>query len=91
MEGSGERASKLRRWLAGVGERERASGRERERHRASLLGGFPEVTVLNITVECGMLNGCQGKHTDQTTAAPNGHQETLYINTNMHSYMCMRI
>lgn len=65
--------------------------RERERARASLQGGFPEVTVLNITVECGMLNRCQGKHTDQTTAAPNGHQELLYINTNMQSYMCMRI
>lgn len=83
MEGGGERASEFGRWLA----RER----EREGDRASLLGGFPEVTVLNITVECGMLNGCQGKHTDQTTTAPNGHQEPLYINTNTHSYMCMRI
>lgn len=54
---------------------------EREREQASLQGGFPEVTVLNITEECGMLNRCQGKHTGRTTAAPNGCQGSFYIRT----------
>lgn len=54
---------------------------EREREQASLQGGFPEVTVLNITEECGMLNRCQGKHTGRTTAAPNGCQGPFYIRT----------
>lgn len=58
--------------------------RARERESASLLGGFPEVTVLNITEECGMLNHCQGKHTDRATAAPNSRQGLLYIHTKTH-------
>lgn len=61
-------------------------GRERERERTSLLGGFPEVTVLNIAEECGMLNRCQGKHTDRATAAPNRRQGLLYIHTKTHKH-----
>lgn len=61
-------------------------GRERERESASLLGGFPEVTVLNITEECGMLYRCQGKHTDRATAAPNSRQGLLYIHTKTHNH-----
>lgn len=59
---------------------------ERERARTSLLGGFPEVTVLNITEECGMLNRCQGKHTDRATAAPNSRQGLHYIHTKTHKH-----
>lgn len=58
----------------------------RERARASLQGGFPEVTVLNITEECGMLNRCQSKHTGRATAAPNGRQGLLYIHTKTHKH-----
>lgn len=61
--------------------RERRNMREGEKGRTSLQGGFPEVTVLNITEECGMLNRCQGKHTGRTTAAPNGCQGPFYIYT----------
>lgn len=73
------------------GEREVGRWQERERkkgcgERASLQGGFPEVTVLNITEECGMLNRCQGKHTDRATAAPNGRQGLLYIHTKTHKH-----
>lgn len=60
---------------------------ESESERTSLLGGFPEVTVLNITEECGMLNRCQGKHTDRATAAPNSRQGLLYIHTKTHKHV----
>lgn len=52
----------------------------------SLQGGFPEVTVLNITQECGMLNRCQNKHTGRATATPSDCQGLLY--THMLSCMC---
>lgn len=68
------------------GEVARERKKERLRERASLQGGFPEVTVLNITEECGMLNRCQGKHTDRATAAPNGRQGLLYIHTKTHKH-----
>lgn len=55
---------------------------------ASLQGGFPEVTVLNITQECGMLNHCQNKHTGRATATPSDCQGLLY--THMLSCMCRR-
>lgn len=54
--------------------------------RASLQGGFPEVTVVNIPQECGMLNRCQSKHTGRATATPNDCQGLLY--THMLSCMC---
>lgn len=54
--------------------------------RASLQGGFPEVTVVNIPQECGMLNRCQSKHTGRATATPNDCQELLY--KHMLSCMC---
>lgn len=78
-ERSGEVArERQKEWL----QRERRNVRE----RASLQGGFPEVTVLNITEECGMLNRCQGKHTGRATAAPNGCQGLLYIHTKTHKH-----
>lgn len=58
---------------------------------ASLKGGFPEVTVLNITEECGMLNRCQGKHTGRATAAPNGCQGLLYIHTKTHKHVVIYV
>lgn len=76
----GQKQRELGRWQ----EEERGCkerGNVREREQASLQGGFPEVTVLNITEECGMLNRCQGKHTGRTTAAPNGCQGSFYIRT----------
>lgn len=83
--------NRVGRWQERERKRE-AAGRERERRnvreraRASLQGGFPEVTVLNITEECGMLNCCQGKHTGRATAAPNGCQGLLYIHTKTHKH-----
>lgn len=79
LEEGRERNRNVRRW-----QERRERKRERERESASLLGGFPEVTVLNITEECGMLNRCQGKHTDRATAAPNSRQGLLYIHTKTH-------
>lgn len=61
-----------------------------------LQGGFPEVTALNITQECGMLNRCQSKHTGHATAAPNDCQGLLYTHTlscilYMHKYSLQKI
>ena len=81
LEEGRERSRNVRRWQ----ERKAAvGGRKREGDGGSLLGGFPEVTVLNITEECGMLHRCQGKHTDRATAAPNSRQGLLYIHTKTH-------
>lgn len=90
--GERERNRNARRW-----QERKAAVRERKRERecTSLQGGFPEVTVLNITEECGMLNRCQGKHTDRATAAPNSRQGLHYIHTqrhtNMQTYLCTRL
>lgn len=61
---------------------ERKREREREREQTSLQGGFPEVTVLNIREECGMVNCCQGKHTIHP-------QWLLYIYTKQHKHTVM--
>lgn len=87
IERKGERETEM--WGGGKNERLLSEGgreRESESQRTSLLGGFPEVTVLNITEECGMLNRCQGKHTDRATAAPNSRQGLLYIHTKTHKH-----
>lgn len=85
LEEGRERKRNREMWGGGKNERLQRE-RERERERTSLLGGFPEVTVLNITEECGMLNRCQGKHTDRATAAPNSRQGLLYIHTKTHKH-----
>lgn len=85
--GRGNSGEKQREKLGARLQREWRNVRERERERELLLqGGFPEVTVLNITEECGMLNRCQGKHTGRATAAPNGCQGLLYIHTKTHKH-----
>lgn len=86
-----EREKQREKWGGGKRDKEieaveRGGRRERERKRASLQGGFPEVTVLNIIEECGMLNRCQCKHTGRATTASNGCQGLLYIHTNTHKH-----
>lgn len=85
----GKSGKQSEKWGGGKRERESEAAekeKEREREREPLQGGFPEVTALNITEECGMLNRCQGKHTGRATAAPNGCQGLLYIHIKTHKH-----
>lgn len=84
----------------GGGRRAKKESLQREEERKTkrepfLQRGFLEVTVLNITEECGMLDCCQGKHTGRiTTAAPvavKGCVIHTQAHTNIQTYVSMSI